>query len=338
MNNLKRPVLREGFTLIELLVVIAIIGVLVALLLPAVQQAREAARRTQCKNNLKQIGLAFHNYHDTFNMFPPDDTGEPGCCGPNPPNTATGTPNWHGYTEYILPYIDQSTVYNQINFSIGLPDASLSPSTAGMLAAYGTVIPSYICPSAARTSNKVTVFLPAGEYDNVSDVTYQTGAMDYSPFGGMVGNSQAMYALTVQATSPQAKREGILTNNNMRVNISQISDGSSNTLILYEKAGRNDFWKRGKLFLTNGTVGGGWADIDNWEDWVAGSLLNGDGPRGPCAINCSNESNRGAYSFHSGGIQILLADGSVRFLSENVSNVVFANLGTWQGGQITPEY
>src|SRR6188508_2861000 len=97
------PVERRGFTMIELLVVIAIIAILIVLLLPAVQQAREAARRTQCKNHLKQLGLAIHNYHDVFNMFP----------------TGVGYSLW-GWKVFILPYIDQSAQYNMINFSNGI--------------------------------------------------------------------------------------------------------------------------------------------------------------------------------------------------------------------------
>src|SRR5689334_25410189 len=108
---------RRAFTLIELLVVIAIIAVLIALLLPAVQQAREAARRTQCKNNLKQIGLALHNYHDTFRLFPPgyvDRNGNPNLT----PDNDLG-PGW-GWAAFLLPYIDQSPLYSPINFNVGV--------------------------------------------------------------------------------------------------------------------------------------------------------------------------------------------------------------------------
>src|SRR3954454_25192238 len=106
---------RRGFTLIELLVVIAIIAILIALLLPAVQQAREAARRTQCKNNLKQIGLALHNYHDTCNSFPP---GWINTWASNPPRSNFPGNSW-GWNAMILPMMDQGNVYNQINWSVG---------------------------------------------------------------------------------------------------------------------------------------------------------------------------------------------------------------------------
>src|SRR6266550_3798894 len=177
-----RVKVRRGFTLIELLVVIAIIAVLVSLLLPAVQQAREAARRAQCKNNLHNIGLAFHNYHSSFDVFPPAYVGEPGNTGPATPPPGQSA-NVHGFTEYILPYMDQGGVYNLINFSVSLFDAVLAPGP--QLTAYNTVIPNYICPSTARSGNTVNVQYSAGDWWNISDNNYITGAMDYTPFGGM---------------------------------------------------------------------------------------------------------------------------------------------------------
>jgi len=116
----------------------------------------------------------------------------------------------------------------------------------------------------------------------------------------------------------------------------------------FERAGRNDKWQKGKRISSapttvaqvgsQGTYGGGWADPGEFEDWAAGSSPDGSIRKGICTINCSNGSGDGGYSFHAGGIQMVLADGSVRFLSENVSNVIFANLGTHQGGQVLGEF
>jgi hypothetical protein len=200
------------------------------------------------------------------------------------------------------------------------------------------ILPNGVCPSAPRGSNMVTVHYDPGSFGNPTAIDYITGAMDYSPFGGVVGNGAALYAMTTRPTSPQRRQQGILSDDNLRVRIGDVRDGTSNTLILFEMAGRNDLYRRGQLIASPGTYGGGWADIGNAENWIAGSLLDGTGGRGPCAINCTNESGTGAYSFHSGGIHILLAEGSVRFLNENAWQGVFINLGTHQGGQITPDF
>src|SRR5579859_6029688 len=136
MSHVRVRKSRRGFTLIELLVVIAIIAVLVSLLLPAVQQAREAARRTQCKNNLKQLGLAMHNYHDAYLGFP---------MGKN--TTASGLTNFPAQAR-ILPYIDQTNLYNQINFNVG-------PTNAANVLAYNTTLPAFRCPTDTDTMQAV---------------------------------------------------------------------------------------------------------------------------------------------------------------------------------------
>ncbi|WP_010587957.1 DUF1559 family PulG-like putative transporter, partial [Schlesneria paludicola] len=155
----------KGFTLIELLVVIAIIAVLIALLLPAVQQAREAARRTQCRNNFKQLGLAFHNYENTYSQFPPTyialhNTILPGYLGVAAPYDDA---NIHTYAEFLLPYIDQVNIYNTIDFRapyfspINLSGAGLPNYTVNNQAATGTPIPGYICPSTPRSQTSLTI-------------------------------------------------------------------------------------------------------------------------------------------------------------------------------------
>lgn len=250
---------RKGFTLIELLVVIAIIGVLVALLLPAVQQAREAARRIQCKNNLKQMGLAFHNYENTFAQLPPTyialhNSILPGFLGIAGPYDDA---NIHVWGEFILPFVDQSAIYNQLNFTapyfspINLSAAGLGNYTANNQLATGTPLSVFICPSAARSKNRYTTTTS----DLGIPITWTSGSNDYSPSCGMWG-SQSLVAAPEEPHS-DGWFDGVMSNNNPNTKFARISDGMSNVMLIYELAGRNDLWRKGKLVTVDGTIGGG---------------------------------------------------------------------------------
>jgi prepilin-type N-terminal cleavage/methylation domain-containing protein len=335
--------LRRGFTLIELLVVIAIIAILIALLLPAVQQAREAARRTQCKNNFKQVGLAFHNYHDVYRQFTPAYVlvhSNGGCIDNAVGSGQTGPRddfNIHTYSEYLLPYLDQAPLYNQINFTAPHMSPVTAPCTGVVYtpnnqAAIKNTIPAFLCPSTPRQGGPLTITFT----DFPTPLTWQSGQTDFSPGGGLYSTLWN----TIKNVRPQADRSGILSDNGPTNGIRDITDGTTNTFILFELSGRNDEYRRGKLFQQNSPicVGGGWADFSNAENWMKGSSVDGSVSGGPCAINCSNRGGEGAYSFHVGGIHILLADGSVRFLSENIATTTWADLLTPKGGTVTGEF
>jgi prepilin-type N-terminal cleavage/methylation domain-containing protein len=348
---------RRGFTLIELLVVIAIIAILIALLLPAVQQAREAARRTQCKNNLKQIGLAFHNYHDIYNRFPlPALITVLGSA-----TTQGGLLSSNVWSLAILPQIDQAPLYNTYNFNY----SAFEPVNAATVQA---ILPAYLCPSSPRAANTNTTTIPAALAGGMltGNVTMaNAGAIDYvcttrirGEFFNIAYNTTgmsdkdgwAMGALLAVPTpgGPYPPNGG---------KVADITDGTSNTTLVGELAGRNTLYRRNRTPVSSSDPeaqamavfgGGSWADPFGGNTEISGRPYDGSlAVNGPCAINCSNARNSynsalqraaGLYSFHVGGSHVLMADGAVRFLSENLSSITFASLVTRSNGETLGEF
>ncbi|HUY87863.1 MAG TPA: DUF1559 domain-containing protein [Pirellulales bacterium] len=290
---------RRAFTLVELLVVIAIIGLLVALLLPAVQAAREAARRTQCVNNLKQIGLACQNYGDVYDGLPPASVYSP---------TMTDSGR-HGWVSLILPFFEQQALHSLYNFNIAWYDVSQRKAVATELAAMQ-------CPSTAAP--RMITVSPVG-------VAFQAAAADYFAIQGLNGNLVPGY---LPATY---KLTGAMQDDHVR-RYAEITDGSSNTVMVSEMAGRPVYWHNDaadptKPPLTYGY--GAWAH--NNKHFIRTYTDDGLVSPGGCPLNCANRW--AIYSFHPLGANGLFADGSVRFLPRSMDVEVFFAIVTLAGGE-----
>jgi prepilin-type N-terminal cleavage/methylation domain-containing protein/prepilin-type processing-associated H-X9-DG protein len=339
------PARRSGFTLIELLVVIAIIAILIALLVPAVQKVREAASRTQCENNLKQMGLACHNYHDANKYLPPGShqTGNT----PTPQGNIDNHWYW-SWMAFILPFIEQDTIWRQADtFANRDATSSWSPwgnggawyglsgnSNDGPNPAQGLVMPVYVCPSDWRTLVvNVNYGLPTGPTP--------MGFTDYVGNSGSKGDPGISWA-----GIPQVPIDGVLYIDS-KVKLTGIIDGTSNTLLIGEHPPSNDF-NLGWWFDGAGMDNGGNMEIlmstEGWTETSVNFLVNiayqqylpclnnpngfvpGD-PNDPCSV--------GHYwSLHAGGMNMLFADGSVRFLYYGMSPVTFAAAASRAGGEI----
>ena len=308
-----RPV-RTAFTLLELLVILAIIGTLIALLLPAVQRLREAANRVRCQNNLKQLGLALHQYHDDAGSLPPGYVWNPVLGGadpcPNPPGDPTDTdPGW-GWAALLLPYLEQDNLRRQIDLQVPVRNQRYDQLRT-------TVLPIFVCPSDWA----------AGVYMMESDLGLPMGQAATNSYAACYGSGRRI------ARDP-ARGNGLFFRNS-RIRITDITDGSSNTLAIGERAA---------LLTRTPWVG---APCEGTIHVTPGAPTNstavGDSPTQPLAQTGSHTLNdRSAdpdnfFTPHRAVGHFLFADGSVRGIRAGIDPLVFQALSTRNGGEVVPD-
>jgi hypothetical protein len=306
---------------VELLVVIAIIGILVSLLLPAVQAAREAARRMQCSNNCKQLGIALHNYHDTFKTLPMSWWIEYPAAFPGKPM------NGGVWGIAVLPYLEQQPLYDRFNHNVLSCNQTGAPGVANV-ALLQTPLSVYVCPSAPGGTNRLyNGAVPAGALPGLPALTWRAAPSDYIASSGVRGVFANLAYRPPTYPSVPGNRDGTLQFGRAG-RLADIIDGTSNTFIVGERTGGNQIYEKrivhnllttvsgGALVATNG---GGWGDLLNGEHWLQGSLCAGLTPPpggGPCAINVTNSRGNGFHSFHPGGCHFVMGDASVQFITE----------------------
>lgn len=321
----------SGFTLVELLVVIAIIGILIGMLLPAVQMVREAARRTTCSNNMRQIGLALFNYESALGRFPSAGQAKRGGSGPDAGQNVFFTEQGelesfgnasHSVQTYILPHIEQGNAFDLMDLNFRYDYSASASELSGNQIAAQTPITTYICPTTGRNSTQDAEGY--GYTDYSAPVTVRPG-------------------LSGDTSQPRFK---CVLNGDSRRSITSIKDGTSNTIAMAEDAGRVDVDRGGFMVIKvemmddNTSVNRrswAWADPDNAFN-VDKLVNNSNSPVGGPAdcpwseVNCG--PNEETFSFHPQGANVAYADGSVHFINSNIDAPTFTALMSKDGGEI----
>lgn len=339
---------RKGFTLIELLVVIAIIAVLIGLLVPAVQKVREAANRMSCTNNLKQLGLAMHGYHDTNGFFPASSytTGLPA------PGNTSGTV--HAWRVFALDFIEQGAIGK-------VYDRNQSWFAAANSTAVNTTIKTYLCPSTpgrGQLSTVNKVFKVNGVNTTITIAAQNCGPTDYDTMNTFkVGQYAGVYGLTLAQATPLINSIMI---KDSPTRMTMVTDGLSNTGLIWECSSRPDVWLNGKKIATaQNDQGFCWADSDGPFSvdmcnpaataadytsltmpisagvnvfWAKNDTNPANLSKFSAFMNASNDNE--VFSFHSGGSNVAMGDGSVRFIAQNIDVKTFAALVTAQAGEV----
>ena len=332
---------RNGFTLVELLVVIAIIGILIALLLPAVQAAREAARRLQCSNSAKQIALALHMYHDTHKQFPPGYGFFPNSYK----NGDTGVVEWP-WSARLFPYVEQEMLGEKVTWTFN-PGNSRGPYPPFHIEIVSAQVPAFLCPSDPGSS---TPFNEGHQcYVPEANSRPTEGTLGRINFGANLGHSEGPRPGMEWYLKYGGQPNGVFYHNST-TSIRSITDGTSSTLAISELVtggtctirGTHSY-DEGPVVMTDNTPNNSMPDWTRWCD-------KADGPSGkaPCDINDDtdnagivsgfNNVMHASRSMHPGGVNAALCDGSVRFIEDEIDVDVWRMLGTRAGGETIGEF
>jgi hypothetical protein len=300
-------------------VVIAIIAILLGLLLPAVQKVREAASRLKCANNLKQLGLAMHNHHDSMGTFPPPYVNYGGSY------LNSGFPFTHGWAPFLLPYVEQQPLYDLYRWDFPQYASENQPVEARQLRIFQ-------CPSTPEQDRYYMggPFAYFGTKGACGDYTLTLGVNSaLAQLGWVDAIGDYRGALTITPTP--ALGPSILSTTTCGTRLTDITDGTSHTILLTEDAGRPRLWQAGKAGPDQVVAGGPW-DHFKGPIILQGSSFDGRTQPGPCALNCTNDGE--VYAFHTGGAEAVYGDGSVHFLHVGMDIRIMARLITRAGGEV----